>query len=99
MYYMSGLYGTVDYLTKPHSDYTDIYKSECIFRERTPCDEDVYDLSCIVIRERGYALPTDPEIAVNLYKDLTREIPIYLTWFALLSSMYHGDLVKIMSDT
>ena len=74
MYHIPELYGEIGYLCEVSSQQIDVCKEECSFRGPVPCDQDVYDMSCLLMKENRYQYPNDPDSAVYLYRELRRMI-------------------------
>lgn len=74
MYFVPGLYATTDSLCNVFPERVEIAREECRFRKAIPCDEDVHELCCAVMKENGLEFPEDSDSAVNLYMELRRSI-------------------------
>lgn len=71
---MPQLYNVRDYLCPVQGEHVNVCKTECIFREPIPCDQDVYSLCNDLMAELDLHLPEDPYQAVNLYMQLREAI-------------------------
>lgn len=74
MYAVPQLYNVTDHLCPVQSDHLDVCKTECIFREPIPCDQDIYLLCIDFMVELDLHLPEDPYQAVNLYMRVRQTI-------------------------
>ena len=72
MYMVPMLYETVDYLCPVENDELEICKSECTFRRAIACEEEVFELCTILMRERNLQVPRDAYQACDLYMELRR---------------------------
>nr|XP_054761103.1 uncharacterized protein LOC129267417 [Lytechinus pictus] len=73
MFNLPSLYTTRDYLHGVSQERMQACKEECVFRKTIPCDEDIFELCCIM-NEVGYEYPRDRHGARLLYVALRREI-------------------------
>ncbi|XP_063971427.1 uncharacterized protein LOC135158071 [Lytechinus pictus] len=74
MFNLPSLYTTRDYLHGVSQERMQACKEECVFRKTIPCDEDIFELCCIVMNEVGYEYPRDRHGARLLYVALRHEI-------------------------
>ncbi|CAG2189187.1 uncharacterized protein [Mytilus edulis] len=70
MYMIPTSYETRSYRIEVDQDKIDVCKTECIFRQDQVCDEDIWDLCGIYMKENALSLPTSLDTAIALYKIL-----------------------------
>lgn len=74
MFNVPETYGTQDYLVPVDDDKVKMCEDHCTFKSELPCDEDIFEMCCILMEESGLSLPHDPDEAVSLYKTLRRNL-------------------------
>ena len=51
-----------------------LHKPRCRFRSLVPCDDDMFDLCCMLMRTRNVRMPTSADEGVRLYLLLREEV-------------------------
>lgn len=74
LYTLPELYETRDYRQLTNEIYVQACKEECVFKTEIPCDKDVYELCCHLIRKNGWQKANDAISARELYIQLREEI-------------------------
>lgn len=74
MYYVPELYGCEDYLVSAADDEVALCKNDSTFRKSLPCDEDVFNLCCIIMNEQHLNVPCDAVSALDLYFELRQAV-------------------------
>ena len=74
MFNVPEMYGTVDYLLPVDDDKMSICEDRCRFKSQFPCDEDVFQLCCILMEENGLRFPSNPDEAIHVYKTLRQAL-------------------------
>ena len=70
MYCVPELYGSEDLLCAVTEEDMDEYKQSCTFRSSVACDEDVFELCIILMKEHNMKPPKDAYQALDLYLNL-----------------------------
>ena len=70
MYHMPELYGTRNFISAAGAEETELCRNESVFRDKHPCDEDVYCLCTIIMKEENLQFSTDPYKCIDLYMKL-----------------------------
>ena len=70
LYTLPEIFKARNYLKTVDQRLIDICRSECLFRGRTTCDSDMFELLLIYMAERGLTEPNSAEEGLDLYKIL-----------------------------
>lgn len=73
MFEIPEFYEARSYLTDVPDFAIDAIEKECTFL-RKPCDEDFFNLCCIIMNEHGYRHEDDPYKALELYLNLRGQL-------------------------
>lgn len=78
MYNLPEQFGGTDHLKNVSRRQIRLCKDECTFRDRSPCDETVFEIACMIMAENNISSPADPREALEIYKILRRYIRLRL---------------------
>jgi len=78
MYTMPQMFGGRDFLQPVDRVDVDACRQYCTARGEYPCDQDVFNISCIMMAENGWNIPTNTAEAATLYTSLRGEILLHL---------------------
>lgn len=70
MYYIPELYGSQNYICAVNGDDVRECKRGCTFRSTVACDEDIFELCTLFMREQNMQPPSDAYQALDLYLHL-----------------------------
>lgn len=70
MYMLPTSYETRSYRIEVDQHKIDVCKTECIFRQEQFCDEDIWELCEMYMKENALSSPTSLDAAIALYKTL-----------------------------
>ena len=68
MYTVPSIYETRSHLQQVDRIHIQLCQDECQYRDNYPCDEDIFELSTIIMEENGWRAPLDVDDAVLLYR-------------------------------
>ncbi|CAL9692552.1 unnamed protein product [Knipowitschia caucasica] len=78
MYRLPQLFGCTDHLKQVGNEQIELCREECLPRGPHPCDETVFEISCLAMAENNLHPPTSSEEAIELYLFLRDCIQMYM---------------------
>ncbi|XP_038045246.1 uncharacterized protein LOC119719823 [Patiria miniata] len=74
MFQLPEVYGTRDHLKPVEQERIDLCREECNFKDRFPCDRELFEYCCQSLITNGWEDPRNPEAAMNLYINLREHV-------------------------
>ncbi len=74
MYEMPNIYNTHSHLVPITDQELHVHYDSCSFRKPVPCDEDVFEFACSLLRTWNQSLPTSADEGKNLFLQLRTHI-------------------------